>query len=124
MRKITRDSINAFLHGRRFSRGNMTAAPGINGHTLRLHGHTIAVMTADAVILSDCGWQTTTTKERLNGLLEILGTGARIYQRDFAWYINGEDWHGGACIDLQTGVVTYLRPSTGDVIEIPAQVAA
>ena len=35
------------------------------------------------------GWSSNTTKERLNGL-----TGVNIWQKDFVWYLNGEEWNG------------------------------
>ena len=44
--------------------------------------------------LSSCGWQTVTTKSRLNAYLSEFFRGAYIYQKDFAWYLNyeGEDF--------------------------------
>jgi hypothetical protein len=39
--------------------------------------------------ITDCGWRTRTTKERLNGL-----EGVNIVQRDFQWYLNGVVWDG------------------------------
>jgi len=36
---------------------------------VRLHGSTIAIITPDELDISDCSWQTPTTKSRLNALL-------------------------------------------------------
>jgi hypothetical protein len=43
--------------------------------------------------LFDGGHQTTTTKSRLNAILSEHGTGERVYQKNFQWFvstINGE----------------------------------
>ena len=61
---------------------------------VRLHGHTIAMITPTDVDVCDCGWQTPTTKSRLNAILREL-CGAGIYQRNHKWfaYAEGEkDW--------------------------------
>lgn len=59
-----------------------------------LHGSTIAIITPTDVDCSDCGYQTPTTKSRLNALLREL-CGASIYQKDRRWYGSAEgeqDW--------------------------------
>ena len=53
---------------------------------LRLHGHTIAKSNAQGLFVSNAGWTTNTTKERLNGI-----HGVSIHQSDFIWYLNGEE---------------------------------
>jgi hypothetical protein len=63
------------VHGRRF---------------LHLHGNVIAEMTQHGELwINDAGWQTVTTKERLNGFNMV-----DIVQKDFEWYLNGELWDG------------------------------
>lgn len=64
---------------------------------VKLHGYTIAEFYADedSFKLADCGWQTVTTKSRLNALLSVFNPGAgRIYSERFEWKLNGEDWGG------------------------------
>jgi hypothetical protein len=59
-----------------------------------LHNNRIAQVTADLVSICDCGWQTPTTKSRLNALLREL-CGAGIYQKSRKWYayaIEEQDW--------------------------------
>ena len=87
MKQITRDSVKAFLAGRTFKRQNMTVL-GYDGAThLQLHGNTIARLKNDTLTISDGGgWRTNTTRERLNGLLELAGYPYRIKQIDFTWY--------------------------------------
>jgi len=92
MRKITANAVSAFFAGVPFSSGNTTVSirDATGDAYMILHGHTIAVRypTTGHIHISDAGWQTTTTKERLNGILEHVGiTGAcKIGQKDFAWY--------------------------------------
>ena len=39
--------------------------------------------------ITSAGWQTNTTKERLNGI-----PGVRIQQRNWTWYLNDKKWNG------------------------------
>lgn len=52
---------------------------------VRLHGSTIAIITPDEVDVSDCGYQTTTTKSRLNAVLTKYCKGG-IHQKNHVWY--------------------------------------
>lgn len=64
-----------------------------NGKEIFLHGNLIARKTNLGIEITSAGWQTTTTKERLNGLLDQIGVG-RIYQKNFNWYLNNKPWNG------------------------------
>lgn len=56
---------------------------------IRYHGHPIVVLHADnSITLDDCGWRTSTTKERLN-LYAPYGFG--IWQEKFVWYYRTAD---------------------------------
>jgi hypothetical protein len=70
MRKITRQACEAFIARKRFSSGNTST----DGQSLYLHGNRIAsrLNGSDTILISDAGWRTKTTRERLNGLLECL----------------------------------------------------
>jgi hypothetical protein len=46
------------------------------------------------IALSDCGWMTITTKDRLNGL------GANITQKKFVWYTGDKLWDGTKIIPI------------------------
>ena len=95
MRKITADAIRAFRNGNNFKRGNTqvivnTSGDGNNWRGLILHGSTIAEMDYNGDLwINDAGWQTVTTKERLNGFPTVT-----IQQKDFEWFLNGERWDG------------------------------
>ena len=59
-----------------------------------LHGNLIAVVDKDTVQVYDGGWQSNTTKSRLNALINDLTAGHinGVYQQDFHWYVS--DKHG------------------------------
>ena len=57
----------------------------IDRTTVFLHGSPIAQITPDTVTICDCGYQTATTKSRLNAILHEL-CGAGIYQKNHIWY--------------------------------------
>ena len=60
-----------------------------NTSVVRLHGNKIAEVTDDSMTIFDGGWQTTTTKSRLNALCsEFCITGERVYQKNFQWYVD------------------------------------
>lgn len=90
MRKITRYAVEAFVDGTRFKRDNTEV--GKNRHDaaihLKLHGHTIAMRVGDLVKIKDAGWQTNTTKERLNGILDAYHSDSYIFQKDFEWFLS------------------------------------
>jgi hypothetical protein len=71
---------------------------------VKLHGHTIAEFypDQDKFFLDDCGWQTTTTKSRLNAILGAFNPGAgRVYSEKFQWKLNGQDWTGSVCLPVE-----------------------
>jgi len=56
---------------------------------VRLHGNTIAVVGEDFVQIFDGGWQSNTTKSRLNAILKEHGiAGEGVYQKNFKWYVD------------------------------------
>ncbi len=90
MRKITQESVNAFYNRAKFNKGNMTVTESFGVIYLRLHGNIIAELYNTGVVkICDGGWQSNTTKERLNGL-----HGVSVVQKNFQWYLNGKEWDG------------------------------
>jgi len=92
MRKITKESINAFLNAEKFSKQNMSVEVLPNVTILKLHQNPIAYLYNDpnkTLSISNCGWFTPTTKERLNALPNVY-----IQQKNYVWYLNGEEWNG------------------------------
>jgi len=56
---------------------------------VRLHGNKIAEVSDDTMTIFDGGWQSTTTKSRLNALCEeFCIDGECVYQKNFQWYVD------------------------------------
>jgi hypothetical protein len=96
MRKITADAISAFEAGVDFKTSNTSVKREERGGklfiSLRYHGNEIAFYEYgynSSLVITNCGYFTNTTKERLNGI-----SGVHIRQRNFAWYLNGVEWDG------------------------------
>lgn len=91
MRKITSESVEKFLSKTPFRKGNMKVeSGGMNTWKLKLHGNTIASIDEfNMLSISNAGWMSNTTKERLNGL-----PGVRINQKNWNWFLNGVEWDG------------------------------
>ena len=107
MRKITTKAISAFNNDFTFSESNTTVTTGHGKHeltgdlkgrvtTLSIFGNTIAVKIDGRTFITNCGYKTNTTKERLNGL-----DGVSISQANFIWYLNGKEWDG-KLIEIKT----------------------
>tara|TARA_R100000654_G_scaffold3173_2_gene10982 strand:- start:142 stop:438 length:297 start_codon:yes stop_codon:yes gene_type:complete len=92
MRQITNDSINAFMNAKPFSRQNMSVEVLPNVTILKLHNNAIAYKYNNperTLSITNCGWFSKTTKERLNGLPNVY-----INQKNFEWFLNGKKWDG------------------------------
>ena len=88
MRKITEKSIKAFYNREPFKKSN-TIVENIEGVIkLKLHNNTIAKLDeVNELFITTAGWNTRTTRERLNGLNEvILGTNkGQLYLNNIPW---------------------------------------
>lgn len=91
MRQITKESIDAFNNSFTFRKSNMLVRVFDDVVKLQYHGNTIAIKDriTDKISITNCGWFTPTTKERLNAL-----EGVNIQQNNFIWYLNGKEWNG------------------------------
>ena len=56
-----------------------------------LYSNLIAMVGETWLELFDGGHQTTTTKSRLNAILSEHGTGERVYQKNFQWFVSTKD---------------------------------
>lgn len=92
MRKITRESVQAFMDARPFSKDNTTIEVLPNVTIMSLFGNRIAYRYNDperTLSITNEGWLSNTTKERLNGI-----PGVSINQKKGEWYLNGNQWDG------------------------------
>ena len=80
-----------------------------NCSSVHLHGHQIATFDHNlkAVKINSCGYQTVTTKSRLNALLEEVKFGCKVFQKDFDWFVGYQDqvasfWDGMILLDADS----------------------
>ena len=64
-----------------------------NTSVVRLHGNKIAVLGEDFLEIFDGGWQTTTTKSRLNAIIKMLCNPYTqgVFQKNYEWFIRDND---------------------------------
>ena len=93
MRKITRESVMAFMEAKPFKKDNMTIEVLPNVTIMSLFGNRIAYRYNDpdrTLSITTCGWKSATTKERLNAI-----PGVYIRQIKGKWLLNDVEWEGG-----------------------------
>ena len=80
-----------------------------NCSSVYLHGHQIATLdhSTNALKIDSCGYQTVTTKSRLNAILEEVKYGCRVFQKQFDWFVSYNDqtasfWDGMILIDADS----------------------
>ena len=92
MRKIERQMLQAIVDNKDWSKDN-TRVESEKGFaiTVYLHGHRIAVYYPNTMDLhiNNCGYETNTTKSRLNVLINFVldGTKNGIYQHNWNWFL-------------------------------------
>jgi len=92
MKKITQKSAESFLNFKPFKLQNTEVKVDNFGATLYLFGDPIAYLKNDdkkTLKISNRGWFSNTTKERLNDLPNV-----RIQQKKGEWYLNSVKWDG------------------------------
>ena len=55
---------------------------------VRYHYTDVVKWDRDVIILDSGGWQTVTTKRRMNQVSDAHNLGFRVYQRDFEWFVD------------------------------------
>ena len=92
MKKITEETLEYFLGATPFKKSNMEVIVRPNVTILTLFENEIAYLYNDpqkTLSITNCGWKTNTTKERLNALPNV-----NISQNKGVWYLNGAQWNG------------------------------
>lgn len=100
MRKIEQQMLYAIQQRKNWQLSNTQVT--VHGGTIvvRLHGNIIAEITSTALFLSDAGWRSSTTKSRLNAILQHYKL-PLVYQKQYQWYIGDELWTGSKKYKLQ-----------------------
>jgi hypothetical protein len=89
MRKIETQIIQAIKNNQDLKIDNSEVISCSNVSDVYLHGNLIARIGETWMELFDCGYQTKTTKSRLNALLQAFGMeGEYIFQKNFQWFLN------------------------------------
>jgi len=89
---ITQQAVAAFNNAESFKSGNTKVIVKPNVTVLLLFNNEIAYRYNDperTLSITNSGWESNTTKERLNGL-----DGVSIQQKAGIWYLNGKEWEG------------------------------
>ena len=86
MRMITREACHAFENGENFYKSNTQVKADCTGVRMYLFGNLIAERVGERVRITLAGWNSATTRERLNGL-----RGVNISQKNFIPYLNGKE---------------------------------
>ena len=95
MRKIESDMNAAIRNRSDFRSSNTTVENAFNTATnqmeaiVKLHGNHIATVTNDTLTLFDGGWQSNTTKSRLNALINEFTDGTKngVFQKNWSWFV-------------------------------------
>ena len=92
MRKIEQQMNRAIANRTDWSSSNTRVEfnDSTNCSSVFLHGHNIATFDHNlkAVKISSCGWQTVTTKSRLNAILSEVKYGCSVFQKQWNWYVS------------------------------------
>jgi len=87
MRVIERNMNRAIRTGNNFSSSNTQVSHDSEGANVYLHGNHIATVKNNSIIIKDGGWQSNTTKSRLNALLDEFSYGMRVFQKNYEWFV-------------------------------------
>ncbi len=93
MRTIEKNMIHAIENKKNFNDSN-TQVTHVNEETVvRLHGNIIATIKGNELSVRSAGWETNTTKSRLNSILSHFNKPG-ISQKNFCWLIGNENFNG------------------------------
>ena len=110
MRKIEEQMNQAISNNETWKSGNTSVhySAEYNSSTVYLHDNLIAIVGENDVEIFDGGWQTMTTKSRLNAILqEHAIDGEKVFQKAGDWFVKQynnlkKDWE---VVPFQSGMV-------------------
>ena len=88
MRKVTEKMCEAFYNGRKSKITNTYC----DGNAIYLHGYMIIERREDGVYITNAGWNTRTTNDRLNGLCRVYNV--NVYHKNGQLMLNDNEWDG------------------------------
>ena len=105
MRKLEEQMNRAIVNKNTWSNSNTQVIYNDNTDCseIYLHGHKIAVYdhNTNSVKLNSFGYKTNTTKSRLNAILDEVKYGAKVFQRQFDWYLS----YNNRTVDFWDGMI-------------------
>ena len=103
MRKIEKQMCAAVQSNKDWQSANTSVHfdPETGVSVVRLHGNKIAEVDDTSMTIFDGGWQTTTTKSRLNALINEFCNGVTdgVFQKNFEWFIRDNN----VTVDFENG---------------------
>ena len=96
MRKVEQQMNEAILNRKDFFKDNTSVENYVNNITgakeavVKLHGNHIATV-GETLQICDAGWQTVTTKSRLNALCNEFAEGCFVFQKNYEWFLGDVD---------------------------------
>ena len=111
MRKLEKQMNYALSNKNNWAGSNTTVCynDSTNCSSVYLHGHQIATLdhSTKALKLSSCGYETVTTKSRLNAILDEVKYGCRVFQKNWNWFVSYNNqtqsfWDGMILIDADS----------------------
>ena len=113
MRKIEQQMIKAISDNTNWKNANTEVIACVDGVSkIYLHNNLIAEVSNDYVQLFDGGWQSNTTKSRLNAILSEFGytCGTKreyVFQKQFEWFITAWDKVSNSIItqEFESGMI-------------------
>ena len=95
MRKLEKQMNYALSNKNNWAGSNTTVLYNefTNCSQVLLHGHNIATLdhNTKALKLSSCGYETVTTKSRLNAILDEIDYGCKVFQKQWNWYFRSNN---------------------------------
>ena len=90
MRQIEKNMNSAIWSKKNWAGSNTTVITEDNVSTVMLHGNHIATYyhNTKELALFDGGWQSNTTKSRLNALCAEFAIGFGVFQKNWEWFIS------------------------------------
>ena len=103
MRKIESQMCAAVQSNKDWQSANTSVHfdPETGVSVVRLHGNKIAEVSDNDMTIFDGGWQTTTTKSRLNALINAFCNGVTdgVFQKNYEWFIRDNN----VTVDFENG---------------------
>ena len=107
MRKLEKQMNFAISNKGNWAGSNTTVTynESTNCSQVLLHGHQICTFdhNTQAVKLDSCGYETVTTKSRLNAILEEVKYGAKVFQKNWNWFVS----FNNQTVDFVDGMILF-----------------